>query len=71
MNYKRSKKARCKMKNSDIKKLDTLADLLEVRDSCRRRWIGAISTSRRCVRETPLSTTSFVLRIPIQLSVSF
>ena len=69
MNCKRSKKARCKMKKSDIKK-DTLTDLLEVGDSCRGRRIGAISSSRRCVRETPLSTTSFVLRIPIQLSVS-
>ena len=58
------------MKNSDIKK-DTLTDLLEVGDSCRGRWIGAISACRRGVRETPLSTTSFVLRILIQLSVSF
>ena len=44
MNNKCSKKARCEMKKSDIKK-DTLTDLLEVCDSCRRRWIGAISSS--------------------------
>ena len=55
---------------SDIKK-DTLTDLLEVGDSCRGRWVGSISSCRRCVRETPLSTTSFVLKIPIQLAVSF